>query len=807
MAYSVEDPAIAEAKRTLTSESADANDLRRAAMLLFAGDQIWLADLLTKSERDEVVLAVLDAISVRADVDDSGHQLTDAVFVLLRNPLRKEVKARAESTLRAMDRADRSLRLPPEFKVRRALYGKLRDRDPSVVRVACTLLSQLGDLNAAYEMLDVLEESSGRGSRAVALGEGLEQLLFKPYGTDAVRWREYLKSLEQKKLLTYVDVLRDTLLTERASADQELLQLKIALDENDLKALLTDLTHRLPAVRRFAAEVLTRRAGEWDVTPARTIVLEGLSRSQASAEAVVAFLGLLEAIDKKTALTRDTTRDSALVNCLRSSDATVVAAAARVATSFPSDEVKLAVSSGLSALEESTLSQEARTALVTACGSLGIESAFDALAQRLAKDESIEVRVAAAGAVGAIRSANAREALEKALTEDGAWRVRRRAVKELAALDFAASIPALIRALSDARPEVRSEIALAFAEHPESAAVLVPALVERLRQETSVVTELVRALGKLREKSALDPLCELVSRVSSLSLDPAALDLLLRELKGAFESICGSDLASWERVALETENVAQPQLRVLALGQVVKILTAEEHPDLEQLQSWRVRLVEAALDASDLATADTVTEAGVEVDKDSPQRVRLMLYRSTVLLRLDRVAEAIEMNDRLLALAMVPGAVRDTDRHLITLEAARAYDRNANFGGVEQLLSTERDLDLESTLLLARAEYELSRFDEAIARLDKLQAAMPSKDSIFGFEVRIESIAARASKQLALDPRVLPRVDLPDDEQIPKDAPEAVRRRVRELRDRFAAEPAKSGNGATGKSDSKVRGG
>ena len=48
---------------------------------LNVADQPWLASRLVPTARLEVSIAILDAIAVRADVQDSGHGLTDAVFV------------------------------------------------------------------------------------------------------------------------------------------------------------------------------------------------------------------------------------------------------------------------------------------------------------------------------------------------------------------------------------------------------------------------------------------------------------------------------------------------------------------------------------------------------------------------------------------------------------------------------------------------------------------------------------------------------------------------------------------------------
>src|SRR5262249_41223871 len=153
-----------------------------------------------------------------------------------------------------------------------------------------------------------------------------------------------------------------------ASADQELLALKIALDENDSKALVVDLEHRLTGVRSFAADTLTRRAAEWDLEPAPPVVLAGIAHNLLAPEVGLSFLGLLEAIDKKGGPQRaeaDPKRDEALVLCLHSGDAQVLAAAAKTAASFPSTGVKSAILAALHALDDAPLTVEARTALVS----------------------------------------------------------------------------------------------------------------------------------------------------------------------------------------------------------------------------------------------------------------------------------------------------------------------------------------------------------------------------------------------------------------------------------------------------------
>src|SRR5262249_47918331 len=143
------------------------------------------------------------------------------------------------------------------------------------------------------------------------------------------------------------------LVSERASSDQELLQVKIALDENDPKALTADLDHRLPAVRRFAAETLTRRAGAWDLEPARPAVIAGIAVNSAASQVALAFPGRLVPIDKKNRTAHCdgyTKRDDALVLCRERGDSAVIAAAARTAQSFPDTSVKTAVLSALKTL-------------------------------------------------------------------------------------------------------------------------------------------------------------------------------------------------------------------------------------------------------------------------------------------------------------------------------------------------------------------------------------------------------------------------------------------------------------------------
>lgn len=795
---------IAAARAALTADAADANDRRRAAETLFDLDPASLGETLVKSRDDSLVIAILDAVAVRADAANSGHALSGSVFQLFLDPTRKEVVAAAERTLRAMDRADRALKLPPDFRVRREIQSRLHSNDPEQIRLAARVLAELGDLKAADELVAVLEESRGVGPVADAAADGLELLLFKSFGPDAVAWREYLDGLAKRGLDSYVAVLRDSVIAERASADSELLQLKIELDENDPPALIDDLSHRLPAVRRFAAEALTRRAPEWDLEPAREAVMAGIRRNLGYSDVSVAMLGLLEAIDRKAGRTQaDPRRDAALVLALESGDPTILAAAARAATSFPSTEIRGAVFSALRSLTAANSPPEARTAVVQAVGALGLGAARIELERLLSADESVDVRVAVAGALGSIRDPLARPALERALVEDKQWRVRRRAAKELAALDLAAATPALLRALDDARPEVRGEVALALAESTAPSAEVIDALVKRLATEEATVSELVRALGRLRAREAIDELCAVAGRIqfpasgSAAAPDTAAIDLIVRDLKEAFEKICGDDIALWNGVAGRLAAVDHAPLTVFAYSQPVRILlarsssvsgtggtnggAANKGAHLGELQRARIALAEAALAANDLALAESVTSDALATEGASESRYRLLVDRASVLFRLDRVPDALAIYTDLLA-EKTDRPADENERSLAIAGAARAYDHAGSSGAVIALLASNPNLDVELDLLLARAERKSNNPAAAAKRLEKLRAALPPSESLFDLELRCEWVETYLELG---DRKKAESVALPAASTLPKDAPrllverlEAARRRL-----------------------------
>lgn len=810
--HASDDPAaeqrIAAARSALIAPAADANDRKRAAQELFVLAPATLGEILESSKDDALVISILDAIAVRADAERSGFELTGAVFALLRDAARKDVAAAADRTLRAMDRADRALKLPPEFRVRRELQARLRSKDAEQIRLASSVLAALGDLGAADDLVEVLEETRGVGPLADAAADGLEMLLFKSFGSEPAPWREYVDGLAARGLDSYVAVLRETLLAERTATDQELLKLKIELDENDPPALIGDLSHRLPAVRRFAAEALARRAAEWDVEPAREPAIAGIRRNLGHPEVSVALLGLLEAIERKAARNApDAQRDAALVLALGSGEPAIVAAAARAATAFPSPEIRAAVASALSAMADGTAPQEARTALVQAVGTLGLGSARVELERLLAQDESVDVRVAVAGALGAIRDSMARPALEKALAEDKQWRVRRRAAKELAALDLAAATPALLRALDDARPEVRGESALALAESKVATPEVVSALVSRLSTETAVLSELVRALGRLRARDALDELCAVAGRLSQsvpgsgTAQDAAAIDLLVRDLKEAFERICGDDIEVWNSIASKLAAVDHAVLTVFACSQPVRILLARttaasgganganggngdgpraDGAALLALQHARVALVGAALAANDLALAESVTSDALAVEGSPDLRFRFLLDRATVLVRLDRLSEALAIYDDLLA-EKKDRPKDDEQRRLAVLGAARAHDLAGNADAVVALLSDRADLDADLSLLLARAERRAKKPDSAKSRLLELRAGIAQNDSPFDLELRCELVETHL--ELGEFDAAL-AIALPDPATLPKDTPKKLLERLDSARKR-----------------------
>jgi HEAT repeat protein len=806
-------PAVERARAALIAETADANDRRRAAQELFVTDPAFLAERLRGESRDEVVVAILDAVAIQASPQDSGVRLVEPVIGLLRQQSRRDVVAKARETLRAMDRADMALRLPAEFRIRESLYAELRSSDPTAVRVACLALADLGDLRAAERMVGLLESTAAGDAVAEAAAEGLEALLYKSYGRDAAKWREHLAALSTQGATTYVAVLRATLLAERAASEEEVLQLKIALDQNDPKALIADLTHRLAAVRTFAATTLTRRIADWEVQGARTIVIENLKQDGTTQEVAIAFLGLLDAIDRKLQrLGPDPARDAAIVQALRSDDSAIVAAAARNAQSLPVDAVREAILAAVSLVaivpetpnggDSRPLSPEARTALVTACGALGLASSVDSLIAILRGDPSDDVRVAAASALGTLKDERARVALSRALRGDTNWRVRRRAAKELVAVGLGNELPALLAALDDARPEVRSEAALALASLELPAAEVEPALLERLRTETNNLADLVRAVGRIGTERSLEPLCEVAARVKSLpSTEPAAVDLFLRDLREAIERIAGDDLGRWRRAGAAFERLEQPALAVFALTHPVRILIARGAPTRE-VQEARIDLAVAALAARDYAAADAVTADGLAVDGVVDSRYALLLYRADALVGLGKVADALPIYDQLLGppSETLPEPSPELAR-LAVHAAAAANTKVGDFERVVELLAGLPERDLDTDLLLARAEQRTGRLAAARDRLRTLRAIAQPRSG-FELEVRLE-LAATLAK---LGDLAAARLTLPSDAELPPDLPADLAARLDTLRTELANPGPGSGpspsptNGSSGSS-------
>lgn len=123
--------------------------------------------------------------------------------------------------------------------------------------------------------------------------------------------------------------------------------------------------------------------------------------------------------------------------------------------------------------------------------------------------------------LGEIRSAEALEHFARTVQHPDA-RVRRETVQALTKLGGAESVPLLVRALSDADPGIRGAAALGLGLARVPAAVT--PLLLRLGQETDAEAEaeIVRALGRLGDPRAVQPLAERAAAGGWLSRRSAA---------------------------------------------------------------------------------------------------------------------------------------------------------------------------------------------------------------------------------------------------------------------------------------------
>jgi len=123
--------------------------------------------------------------------------------------------------------------------------------------------------------------------------------------------------------------------------------------------------------------------------------------------------------------------------------------------------------------------------------------------------------------LGEIRSAEAVEQFARTVQHADA-RVRRETVQALTKLGGEESVPLLVRALSDADPGIRGAAALGLGLSRVPAAV--SPLLMRLGQETDAEAEaeIVRALGRLGDPRAVQPLAERAAAGGWLSRRSAA---------------------------------------------------------------------------------------------------------------------------------------------------------------------------------------------------------------------------------------------------------------------------------------------
>ncbi|MFG0316574.1 MAG: HEAT repeat domain-containing protein, partial [Planctomycetota bacterium JB042] len=561
-----------EDRRILVAHESERPARTNAALNLLASDPAFLAEQVRSNDSDEVVLATLEALRIRASATSPREELVAAVLERAASD-ENGVAMDARETLKTLDGAARDA-------VRPRLLAAISGEDVSRARAAIDVFARTGDLGVVEPLLGVLERSERDGALADAAATALTELLGPRFGSDATAWRSFWKECTGK---TRVRILRDQLERERTAQaadlerkDREIVRLKRELDGGDPVALIANLEHEIAGVRRFSAELLTRGFPEVDLQPVRPVVLARLGRTTEPPAVEAAFLRLLAEIDRRGGRTGDDPdRDAFVGRALASTAPEVVLAGVEVATAFSTSAVRTAALDALKRVRERSLASTARIALVEAAApaKLNLAGAVETLRDLLRRDESGDVRVACVSVFGALKIADTAPDLSHALQKDTDWRVRRRAAGALRAVAGTAALESLIAAADDPRPGVRSEAVLAVAQVGDPAAA--GALIERLGREDSpaVRSALARSLGTLGSPAAIEPLAGLLrAGVGPENGVPREeVDAVRGDARDALTMIAGDDPARWDEVAKAVGD-ASPDVLALARRRRLEIL-------------------------------------------------------------------------------------------------------------------------------------------------------------------------------------------------------------------------------------------
>ncbi len=553
-----------EDRRILVAHESERPARTNAALNLLASDPAFLAEQVRSNDSDEVVLATLEALRIRASATSPREDLVAAVLERAASD-GNGVAMDARETLKTLDGVARDA-------VRPRLLAAITGEDVSRARAAIDVFARTGDLGVVEPLLGVLEQSERDGALADAAAAALTELLGPRLGSDAAAWRAFWKECTGK---SRVRILRDQLERERTThttelerKDREIVRLKRELDGGEPVALIANLEHEIAGVRRFSAELLARGFPDVDLAPVRPVVLARLGPSGEPPAVEAAFLRLLAEIDRRAGRTGDDPdRDACVGRALASTAPEVVLAGVEVATAFPTAAVRGAALDALKRVRERSLASTARIALVEAAapGKLNLAGAVETMRDLLRRDESGDVRVACVSVLGSLKVADTAPDLSHALQKDTDWRVRRRAAGALRAVAGAAAFEALIAAADDPRPEVRSEAVLAVAQVGDPKAVA--ALADRLGREdaAAVRSAIARSLGALGSPAAIEPLAGLLRGPAGPEngAPREEADAVRADAREALATIAGDDPARWAEVATAVGDAA-PDVLALA---------------------------------------------------------------------------------------------------------------------------------------------------------------------------------------------------------------------------------------------------
>lgn len=710
----VEDP-LASQRQALIAPGTEQPARVNAAINLAVQDLPYLTTQLVSQEQDQVVLAVLGGLQIKVTEVEAISALVPELLrltIVERGEPRGEIPVQAALTLRLIDQTWKSRSRP---LLEQALVGE----DAALARAAVRALALTRDLAAVKPLFDLLERTAGKGKLAEAAGAALGEILGVDHGTDLSGWKGFWKGCAGKSRDV---ILEEVLAMERDShaqllvqKDLEIIRLRREKDASDPMALTANLDDPLPGVRRFSAELLVRGAADWDLQPARPILLRRLAAGGEPPAVVVPFLQLLLAVELQgKRLAPDPERDALIVTCLQSDDPRKVEAALAVAEQLPVAQISAAVLRILNGLDRRPLSADARLALVKACesGKLGLRAGRDRLVTLMQSDPSIDVRKAAVSTLGSLAIPDTREPVATVFLEDADWRVRRRAAAALARIAGKEAIDTLIRGLEDDKQEVRSEVVNTL-----SGQALEPgdqriekAFIERYSREDvlNVRTGLVKALGQMAGAAALPVLIEAAR--SEAPSNGSGMDQAHESLRQAalasLTAIAGDDLAAWDTICAGFQD--RPELCLLPRRQRVRLL---EGGDPAALLAARVELAAVAFQVDDHDLVIEVSTAGLEAAPDGDVALRSRLAalsgRSSGK-KGDHKTAAAQLEQALL----LGGLVADERNEVLTL-AARELNAAGDGKQAIALLGKQSSLTADQLLLLARLEKGVGLVEES----------------------------------------------------------------------------------------------